>query len=136
MQVLTDPEQVASVRHAEVRLLAQRRFAMLEEDEPFDPNAMGYFLVVEPGDSVARLNERLGFDLLANRYTSARFDTPDFTPSFEVLEKHRTCYEIVFVLSDDGYGVEVFVPKEEGIDQELLAMCAMHAVPSSEAHEP
>ena len=31
------------------------------------------------------------------------------------------------VLDDTGIGVEIFVPKEEGIDPDLIAMCRMYA---------
>jgi len=41
--------------------------------------------------------------------------------------EHAGCYEIVFVLSDDGYGAEVFAIKHPGVDQNLLAMYAAYA---------
>lgn len=136
MIVLRDPTAIEAIQQPEIRSLATRRFQMLSQEEPFDSDVMGYFLVVEAGDAAAAVSEQVGFDVLTNRYTGARFYEPGFTRSFEVLEEHRTCYELVFVLSDDGFGVEVFVPKEGGIDPDLLAMCAMHALRSREGSEP
>lgn len=34
------------------------------------------------------------------------------------------------MLSDDGYGIDLLIPKAEGINPELLAMCAEYAVPA------
>ena len=36
----------------------------------------------------------------------------------------------MFIFTDDGYGIEIFVPKVEGVDPELLAMCRQFAVPA------
>ena len=58
-----------------------------------------------------------------------RFGHPDFAPSFEALEEHSGCYEMVFILNDDGFGISIFIPKTGGIDADLLAMCAMYAEP-------
>ena len=38
---------------------------------------------------------------------------------------------MVFILNDDGFGIEIFIPKTKGIDADLLAMCAMYAEPAT-----
>jgi hypothetical protein len=76
------------------------------------------FLVLEPGDSLTAIDELLGFRLLG-----------DEIRRFELITDHSAWYEIVFILSDDGAGIEVFVPKHIAIDPELLRMCADHALP-------
>jgi hypothetical protein len=53
-----------------------------------------------------------------------------------VIEDHGSCYELVFVFTDEGSGLELFVSNTEGVDPELLAMCEAHAVPSEETSEP
>ncbi|MDD2882214.1 MAG: hypothetical protein PHQ58_17450 [Rhodoferax sp.] len=58
----------------------------LSEDCSYDPDVLGYFLIVQPGDSIAIINAQIGFDILANKWTGIRFDQPGYTPSFEVLE--------------------------------------------------
>ncbi len=88
-----------------------------------------HFLIVQVGDSVAEL-ERECCPILTNMVDGSRFGDPDFTPCFEVLEEHARCYEMVFILNDDGYGIAIFIPKVIGIDPELLAMCAQYAVPA------
>jgi hypothetical protein len=135
--IVRDPKAADAVPQPEVRTLVHQRFAsLMVDEEPYDPDAMGYLIVMQPGDKASDLAALLHFDPLTNRYSGIRFDQPDFTPSHEILEEHRTCYEIVFVISDDGFGIGVFVPKEEGIDPELLAMCSMHSVNFEEPSEP
>ena len=89
-------------------------------------------IVVEPGDSVATLEEASGCLILRNLFDEARYGDPGFTPAAEALEEHAGCYELVFILSDDGYGIEIFVPKVDGVAPELLEMCATVAVPAEE----
>ena len=93
----------------------------------FDADELGYFLVVESSDTLEVLSAQLGFDLLRNRFTGIPFNATGFTPSFEFIEEFPACYDMVFVLDDTGIGVEIFVPKEEGIDSDLTAMCRMYA---------
>jgi hypothetical protein len=114
-----------------MRSLVEQRFAMLAEDEPYDPDLFGYFIVVDGGDRVTTLDEQLGFPILSNRFDGTHFGDPGFTPCHEILEEHTGCYEMVFVLSDDGYGVEVFIPKS-GVDADLLALCQRYAIPARE----
>jgi hypothetical protein len=131
MQILYDPSDAASIADQELRHLVEKTIAALGEDYLYDPDVLGNFLIVQPGDSLAIINGQLGFDILANKWTGIRFGTPGFTPSFEILEEHPSCYEMVFVLGDDGYGIELFIPKVPGIDPDLLAMCMQYAVPAA-----
>jgi hypothetical protein len=93
----------------------------------FDADELGYFLVVESSDTLEAWSAQLGFDLLRNRFTGIRYEQADFKPSFEFIEEFPSCYDIVFVLSDDGMGVELFVSKEAGIDPDLIGMCRMYS---------
>ena len=70
----------------------------------FDVVELGYFLVVESGDTVGTITAQLGYDILCNRFTGIRYEQTRFTPSFE------------------------FVKKADGVSLDLLAMCQRHAV--------
>lgn len=94
----------------------------------FDSGTLGYFLVIEVGDTLDAVHAQVGFDLLCNRFTGIRYDQAEFSPSFEFVEELPTCYDMVFILSDDGYGLEVLIPKTEGIDKDLLAMCQRYVL--------
>jgi hypothetical protein len=79
------------------------------------------------------INAQIGFDILANKWTGIRFDQPGYNQAFEILDEHAGYYELVFLIDDSGYGIEVFVPKTEGVDPELLAMCRRFALPAESA---
>jgi hypothetical protein len=81
-------------------------------------------IVVEPGDEIAALERESGCPILHELFGEARFGDPEFSPATEALEEHASCYELVFIFSDEGAGVLIFVPKVDGVAPELLAMCA------------
>ena len=126
MIVVRDHSSTQEIKHSHIKQLVRQRINDLG-GESFDSNELGYFLVVESSDTLEALSAQLGFDMLHNRFTGIRFDATDFTPSFEFIEEFPACYDMVFVLDDTGIGVEIFVPKEEGIDPDLIAMCRMYA---------
>lgn len=128
MQIIRDPSSVSAIADLELRHLIEKTIAALSQDYPYDPDVLGYFLIMESGDSLATINAQLGFDIMANKWTGIRFDQPGYTQSFEVLDEHAGFFEMVFIISDDGFGIEVFIPKT-GVDPELLVMCQKYAVP-------
>lgn len=120
----SDTHQISNIA---IRELVLQRMDALNADG-FDIADLGCFLVVEPGDTIEAIDAQLGFPILCNRFTKACFGQPGFTPCFEILEEHPGLFAILFILSDDGAGVEVFVPKSEGVSPELLAMCRRFAI--------
>lgn len=127
MIVVRDLSAVPRISNVAIRASVQQRFDDLG-GAAFDSDALGYFLVVEAGDTLEAIHAQVGFDLLCNRFTGIRYDQAEFSPSFEFMEELPTCYDMVFILSDDGYGLEVLIPKTDGIDQDLLAMCQRYAL--------
>lgn len=132
MMLVRSVEEATAIDNPKIRSLVLQRIAVLSEDEPYDPRTMAHFAVLEDGDATSAISALLGFDILSNRVTGIRFDQPGFHCSFEMLEEHPTCFEILFILSEDGYGVDVFVPKGSELPPDLLAMCSMYSVPSPE----
>ena len=126
MIVVRELSSTQEIKHSHIKQLVQQRINDLG-GEAFDSNELGYFLVVEAGDSIEAIRATVGFYILHNRFTGIRFNATGFTPSFEFIEEFPACYDMVFVLDDTGIGVEIFVPKEEGIDPDLIAMCRMYA---------
>ena len=118
---------IQKISNAAIRALVQQRINDLG-GEAFDADSLGYFLVIEAIDTIEAISEQVGFNILHNRFTGTRYDQTGFTPSFEFVEEFPTCYDMVFILSDDGYGVEVFVQKASGVSLELLVMCQRYAV--------
>ena len=130
MLVLRSPAQASRIADAAIRRLVETRFMQVCAGEPHDPDRHGYTIVVEPGDTVQTIKRQSGVSVLTDCFGEARFGDLEFTPAAEVIEEHRSCYELVFIFTDDGYGIEIFVPKVDGVDRELLAMCRQFAVPT------
>jgi len=96
-------------------------------DEGYDTNGFTV-IVVEPGDSLRTLDHQLENKFLVNHYSGKNHGDAGFVPCFETLEAHPTFYEMVFIEGDEG--IAVLIPKDTGIDHELLALCALHAAPA------
>jgi hypothetical protein len=133
MLILNDPALVNRISDSDIRSLAQQRFSEICASEPYDYDTHGYMIVVDPGDSVEVLEQEIGWPIFRNFLDDTRFGEPDFSPPFEVLEEHASCYEMVFILSDGDSGIAILIPKHPGIDADLLAMCAEYAVPATAA---
>ena len=130
MIVLRDPNSVNGIPDPDIRSLVSQRFAEVWPHENYDPNVDGYMIVVEPGDVVQAIEAESKCRILQSQFGQARYGDPAYETSFEFLDEHACCYEMAFILSDDGYGIEIFIPKNDGIDAALLAMCAEYATPA------
>jgi hypothetical protein len=130
MLIVTSPQIAMGITDPDVRRLVWTRFHQITAGQAYDYDRHGELLVVEPGDSVAALEEESGCPILYNPFDGTRFGDPGFAPMFEAIEEHPGCFEVVAILNDDGFGVALFVPKQPGIDPELLGMCARHAQPA------
>src|SRR5688572_11417975 len=122
------PDWVRRIEDTHIRRLVERRFVEVCAGEPYDPEIHGEMVVAEPGDTIASLERQSGC-LLANSPVDELYvPDPDFIPFCEVIEEHPGCYEMVFILSDDGFGVLIFVPNHPDIDRELLSLCRTYAI--------
>lgn len=135
MIVVRDLQSTSQINNLAIRDSVRQRIEDLGGGA-FNADALGYFLVIEAGDAIEAIHALVGFNILHNRVTGVRYDQPGFTPSFEFVEEFPACYDMVFILDDSGYGVEVFVPKEVGIDADLIAMCRMYAFKSEDGDAP
>jgi hypothetical protein len=136
VQVIKYISDIATVTNPELRQRIEATIRALSEDSPYDPDVLGNFLVVEPGDTLEALSAQLGFNIMANRWDHIKFGEPGFTPSFEFVESFAGWYDMVFVISDDGYGIELFVPKAQGVPSELIAMCSGYVFRSQDGTPP
>jgi hypothetical protein len=124
IKTLGEADQISNIA---IRELVRQRADDLGGDS-FVASVLGYFLVIEPGDTLDAIATQIGFSIIANMHTAIRYDQEGFTPSFEFVEELPTCFDLVFILDDSGYGIEVLVPKlEVGVPPDLLAMCQRFA---------
>lgn len=129
MQIMRDSKTIMNVAIAwpepELREILSAYVKRLNVYEGYDLCELVNFIVFGWGDTVADLDAALGFPVMTNRSDGSRYREPDFTPSWEVIEEHINWFEVVYVLSDDGFGVVVFVAKNS--DAELLQMLQFYS---------
>ncbi len=132
MRILRDPAETTSIADPEIRALVEQRFIDLcqDSDDDYDWEVMGYFVLAEPGDTVAAIEEQTEAWIYSSPSSTLRYGDPGFKPCFELLEEHPCCYEMVFVTSDGDFGISLFISKQTGIDAVLLQFCQEYAVPA------
>ena len=87
---------------------------------------LGQILLVEPGHTIDAIEKATGCWIATDVFSEAKYGDEAFSPCFELLEEHAACYEMAFVLNDEGYFVALIIPKH-GVDAQLLKFCAEYA---------
>ncbi|WP_301102495.1 hypothetical protein [Propionivibrio sp.] len=82
----------------------------------YDPDTETPVYLVEAGDT--------GEQLTTASSLLAAIDDPDGCPPFEWVTDFGCCFEAALILSDDGSGLSLIVPKTPGISSALLDLCA------------
>jgi len=131
MLILRDPADLAGVEPSSIRHLLAQRFEDLCQGEPFEADIHGFFILVEAGDTVSAIEAGAGCPVLSGLQRDSRYGNPDFVPAFEVLEEHPCAFEFVCVPGDGDFGVVILIPKEPGIDPEVIRFCKEYAIPAS-----
>lgn len=114
MLVLTTSEAIRhAVGHysASLPIQALERYAALIETEP-----IAWLFIIQPGDRCSDLE---------------KLRTEPFS-TFEFVEDYGEWFEVVIIISDDGFGHVVLIADQPHIDQELLEACR-HALAEGNA---
>ncbi len=130
MIIFNDIEAIEQFSQIELRQHILETISKITEGATYEPSIYGQFALVEPGDSIAEIEAETGCQVMHDLFNDSRYGDSEFQPSFEWLVEHPSFYEAVFIFSDDGFGVDLLIPKVLGIDVDLLAMCAKYAVPA------
>lgn len=127
MQILCDSSSIQEAldTQAELTRLITGYVERLSDYEGHELGQMVQFIVMTSSETVIELEVALGFSVRVNRFSGCRYGDADFLPSWEVIEEHPFWYEVVYVLSDDGFGIVIFVPKDA--DPELIDMLQHYA---------
>lgn len=97
------------------RLFAERTAQLSDFGDLAD---LAHFIVADgPADDITAIEAAAGHPILT-------------TPSFEFVTDHGGWFEAVTILSDEGFGVELFVPDASWVDPRLLALLRGHATPT------
>ena len=94
MIVIRDPNSAADIANDEIRVLVTERMDAMSDGDEFDADLHGYFVIAEPNDTVAEIEQAVGMSL-------------DMT---EVVEQHSGFTELVYIPGDGDFGVVLIVP--------------------------
>lgn len=130
MLTLRDPADLARVASPAVRTYIAERLDEVAQCEDYDPDVMGQFSIVEPGDTIPEIERLAGCWLTRSPFGGPDFCSPGYAPSFETLEQHAGFFEATWTMGDGDSGVVVIVPDAEGIDPLLLQFCRTYATPA------
>ena len=126
MLVIRDLSTAAQIEDPAIRDLIFQRINDLGGDA-FDADAIGHIVLMQQGDTVESMEAQECVNVLYNRYTGMSYGDKGYSPGFEFIEEFDSCYDMVFIFDDSGYGIEIFVPKNIDIPPRLLAMCRQYA---------
>jgi hypothetical protein len=87
------------------QLLTTRRNQLLEH-EGYDLGELVHIIVVQLGDTLEAVETAAGL--------------PIANAPFEFVERHGRWLEAVLIISDDGFGLTLFVPDRIEVDPALL----------------
>ncbi|MDH7973530.1 hypothetical protein QH494_15170 [Sphingomonas sp. AR_OL41] len=97
-------------------LLVMRRDQLLSDTGGgHDIGELANWIIVAPGDPLAAIETAAGYPI-----------APD--PPWEWVIDHGGIMEAPIILSDDGFGVVLIVPDEQGVDSVLLKLLKRDAV--------
>jgi hypothetical protein len=114
----------------DLKTILLNRLELLAEFSAWDLSELAHFIIVQPGDPIAAIEEALGFSPFVNFVDGARYPEPAFEGSWEWLVARGPWYDFVFALSDSGFGINLLVPDRDGVEPSLLALCRAYATPA------
>ncbi|RYF13563.1 MAG: hypothetical protein EOO77_15295 [Oxalobacteraceae bacterium] len=107
------------------RLLTLRRDQLAEDG--LDLDEIVHIIVVRPGDTLAEVEAESGVAIAINLVDGSRLGDPEFEPLFEYVTRKDGWLEAVMILSDDGFGLVLFVPDTIDVDPAISLLLRRHA---------
>jgi len=126
MLTITDGGSLSRALRMPIDLRLKRLLIKRRDQLGGDITGQARFVIVQPGDSPDALEAELGFSILQNPADGTRFGDPDFTPGWEWIEEHGHCFELAFIMTDDGFAHIVLIENSQGVEPELLRLCQIY----------
>ncbi len=125
MYIIREPKALPALSHTGIVKILTRRISEQKLSPENQLSDIGEFIIVEPGDTIADLEEASGCAIATDLVGENHYGAPDFVPNHEWLEHHQDehCFEMVFIMTDDGYFTVLLIPDNTGIDPDLLSLC-------------
>lgn len=119
MQLIRTAEEMARAIAAppdkQIALILQGHADRLAEFDDFELSDLALLAIIQPGDTLESVEDALNWRLTD--------DDGGFIQPPECVSRHAGWYEVVFILSDDGYGLVLLLPIEGGTEPKLLTAC-------------
>lgn len=98
-------------------------------DRLSDATAIGladqtHIVVVQLGDTEAKLQEELGWSPLVNPMTGERYGSPGFEPYWSWLQDVGGWFELIHTVGNSGFAYLLLIERTDGVLPELLTLCA------------
>jgi hypothetical protein len=122
----TMADALAGLTDDSLKRLLQQRVEELAEYGT-DLRELACFAIIEPGDRLDDIEAAFNLPIATNLVDGCRFGEPDFEPSAEFIARHPGWFELVYILTDDGFGWSLWVPDADGIDPKLLSLARTFA---------
>lgn len=110
----------------DVHALLEAHFERLAEYADFDLTDLAMFAIVMPSDTLDSIEADLGRALIN--------DAGIFIRPPEIIQRHTDWFELAFILSDDGFGLVLFVPIESSTDAKLMTATEAAFVEATQDH--
>lgn len=111
LATLTDPV-IKSILTTHMQELAEYELPLQE---------LGAFYICEPVDT-----DFPGWSPLIDR-NDIHYGQAGYSPNWEFLDRLEGCWELLFILSDDGFGYVVIVKDDTAMTSPLLELCRQYA---------
>ncbi len=133
MLIINNASEIQRINNPTIQELVALRFRQLNSPDGPDCEPVE-IVVVEAGDSVPAIEQATGIPILTGLFDDLPFGHPEYVPPTEFIERHlhdnAITFELFNVASDSGAGTALFIPDEEGINADLLAMCRSFSTPA------
>ncbi|MBS7351192.1 MAG: hypothetical protein KIG95_13785 [Comamonas sp.] len=123
MRQLTQPEHYNDLSPA----IAQSVNAKVQELQAWDLplGQLAQMWLVEDSDTLQSIEQATG-QPLSHDWCGNHLSQSSFAPPWDVLHRHKACWELVYVLSDDGFGWVLWIPIDHPCT-ELQQLCQRFA---------
>lgn len=124
MKTIRAPTDVGIITHVGIKTIVDQRICELRLIPPETLQDLGVFIVAEVGDTVNQLEQAAGCGLFYD-LDGTPYGDPEFSPSFEWVEHHTDlqCFEMLFIMTDDGYFTVLFIPDTPEMPTDLIKLC-------------
>lgn len=97
----------------ELKVLLQSHWGRLSEYDGYALDDLALFIIIQPNDTLTAIDEVAPRPIIGGGAAFAILP--------EIICEHARWIELVFILSDDGFGLVLLVPKDVVVDPILAA---------------